>query len=101
MKWIAALLAALAAACVVGAAWLWRKTWRLAHGADYALGSAQQPGYAAGGVEADGGGIFVPAVLLLVVGLFLARFAWNLWREEQRRRNMDKADHPHERGRRS
>lgn len=101
MKWIAALLAALAAACMGGAAWLWVTTWRFAKGADYALDSAQQPGYTARGVEADGSGIFAPAVLLLVVGLFLARFAWNLWREEQRRRNMNKADRAHGRARRS
>ena len=101
MKWIAALLAALAAACVAGSAWLWVKTWRFAKGADYALDSAHQPGYTARGMEADGSGIFAPAVLLLVVGLFLARFAWNLWRDEQRRRNMNQADDTHGRGRRS
>jgi hypothetical protein len=90
MKWIAALLAALAVACMAGAAWLWVKTWRFATGADYALDSAHQPGYTARGVEADGSGIFAPAVLMLVVGLFLARFARNLWREEQRRRRADR-----------
>jgi hypothetical protein len=99
MKWIAALLAALAAACVAAAAWLWLKTWRFAHGPDYALDSAQQPGYSAGGVEADGGGIFTPAVLLLAVGLFLGRFAWNLWREEQRRRRAGHDGRTRRRGR--
>jgi hypothetical protein len=92
MKFIAALLAAVATACLAGGAWLWVKTGRFAHGADYALDSPHQPSHSAGGVEADGSGIFVPAALLLAIGLFLARFAWNLWRDEQRRRNMSQKD---------
>ena len=100
MKFIAALLAALAAACVAGAAWLWVKTWRFAHGDAYALDSPHQPSHSAGGVEADGGGIFVPAALLLAIGVFLARFAWNLWRDEQRRRHLDKEDRTREHGKR-
>jgi hypothetical protein len=99
MKWIAALLVALATACVAGAAWLWLKTWRFAHAADYVLNSAQQPGYTAGGVEADGSGIFTPAVLLLVVGLFLGRFAWNLWRGEKRRQRAEREGRARQRGR--
>lgn len=90
MKWIAALLAAVAAACLAGGGWLWVKTWRFAHGDGYALDSAQQPGYTAGGQEADGGGIFAPATLLLVIGLFVAWFAWNVWRDEQRRRRVER-----------
>ncbi len=99
MKWIAALLAALAAACLAGGAWLWVKTWRFAHSADYALDSPNKPGYTAGGVEADGSGIFTPAVLLLVIGLFLGRFAWNLWRDEQRRRRLEREGRARRRGR--
>ena len=89
MKFIAAFLAALAAAFLAGGAWLWVKTWRFAHSDDYALDSPHQPSYSAGGVEADGSGIFWPAGLLLAAGLFLGKFAWNLWRDEQRRRNMN------------
>ena len=100
MKWIAALLAALAAAFLAGGAWLWVKTWRFAHSDDYALDSPHQPSHGAGGVDADGSGIFVPAALLLISGLWLAKFAWNLWRDERRRRNMNQKNRTRERRRR-
>lgn len=86
MRLIAALLAILAATCLAGAAWLWLETDRFFRSADYAPHSAHQPGYSAGAVEADGSGIFLPSLLLFGLGLFLARFAWNLWRDEGRRR---------------
>ena len=100
MKLVIALLAALAAGCLAGGAWLWLKTWRFAHGDEYALDSGRQPSYSAGGVEADGSGIFVPAALLLVLGLFLCRFAWSLWRDEERRQRMNKEDRKREQRRR-
>jgi len=89
LKAVATFLAALAAACLAAAVWLFLKTYRFYQGADYAPNSPQQPGYAAGQVEADGGGIFAPSVLLFFLGLFLARFAWNLWRGGARRTRRD------------
>lgn len=91
MKAFAILLAALATACFAGSAWLWVETYIFFHSSEYAPYSAHMPGYAAGNVEADGTGIFVPAMLVLVLGLFLAKFALNLWKGEQRYRRAHDA----------
>ena len=48
---------------------------------DYAPNSGSMPSYRAGNVEADGSGVFAPAVLLLYVSAFLLKFAFNLWRD--------------------
>ena len=100
MKLVIAWLAASAAGCLAAGGWLWWKTWRFVHGGGYALDSAHQPGYSAGGVEADGSGIFVPAALLVLVGLFLGRFAWSLWRDECRRAQVEREGRAGRRGRR-
>lgn len=84
---IAALVVATAAAlCFAGAARLWVKTWHFFQSSAYAPNSAHMPGYTAGNVEADGSGIFLPVVLILALGLFLAKFAWNLWTGERKPR---------------
>ena len=47
---------------------------------EYAPNSTAMPSYTAGGVEADGSGILLPAILLGAAGVFLMKFAINLWR---------------------
>ena len=81
MRAFALVIAACAAACVGAALWLLVITARWYFSADYAPHAAGMPGYMAGGVQADGDGIFAPAILLLAVGIFLGRFAFNLWRK--------------------
>jgi len=88
MRTFALFLALASAACLGAAAWLGATTLRFFHSDAYAPHSARLPGYTAGRVEADGAGIFLPAGLLLVAGLFLAKFAWNLWRDGRRRRKV-------------
>lgn len=88
MRIAALIVAAAAALCFAGAARLWVKTWHFFQSGEYAPNSAHMPGYTAGNVEADGSGIFFPVVLILALGLFLAKFAWNLWTGEKKpRRN--------------
>lgn len=77
--WAVALgLAALA--CLVGATWLLLETAAFYWSDDYAPGVASYS-HTVGGVEADGSGIFVPALLLLGLAAFLGKFAVNLWRD--------------------
>lgn len=85
MKAAAILVGLLACACFVGAAWLWIATSHFFSSDAYAPKSSAMPGYRSGGVEADGGGIFAPALLLFALGLFLARFAFNLWKDRRGR----------------
>jgi len=80
MRWGTALIAALSAVCFVGAIWLYRVLGDFYHGPDYRPG--EYAGYSAGGVEADGGGIFAPAHLLLAVAIFLAKWVYNLLRDK-------------------
>jgi len=91
MKAIAILLAALATACFAGSAWLWVKIHTFFHSSEYAPSSAQMLRYTAGNLEADGGGIFAPVMLAFVLGLFLAKFALNLWKGERLLRRADDA----------
>jgi len=77
---MALLTGASALGCLGIAFWLLIVAARFYFGAEYAPHSAGMPGYTARGVEADGGGIFAPGLLLLAVGAFLGRFAFNLWR---------------------
>ena len=37
------------------------------------------PHYTAGGIDADGAGIIFPLALLLGLGVYLAKFALDLW----------------------
>jgi hypothetical protein len=76
MKAAAIIVAGAAGICLAAALWLLLKTLRFYLGDSYARHAGSLPG-----VEADGGGIFLPAALLLGIGLFLLRFAWNLWRD--------------------
>lgn len=80
MRVMALLIGASALGCFGIAFWLLIVTAKFYFGAEYAPSSAGMPGYTAGGVEADGGGIFAPCILLLAIGAFLGRFAFNLWR---------------------
>lgn len=83
MKFIAALLALGAAASLAAGLRLLQLSYLFYTSEAYAPNSSHMPSYSAGGVEADGGGIFLPAGLLLLLGLFLGKFAFNLWRAEQ------------------
>ena len=80
MRVMALLIGAGALGCFGMACWLLIVTAKFYFGAEYAPHSAGMPGYTAAGVEADGGGIFAPGLLLLAVGAFLGVFAFNLWR---------------------
>ncbi|WP_140426802.1 hypothetical protein [Acidovorax sp. Root267] len=81
MRMMALVIGAIALACLGAALWLLAAAAGLYWGPEYAPGSAGMPGYKAAGVEADGGGIFFPGFLVLAVGVFLGKFALNLWRK--------------------
>lgn len=75
------MVAAVIAVLVLAAgASLWLATYRLVHSEHYLPGVYNGP-YAAGAMEPDGYGIYLPAWLLLGLGLWLARLAYNLWRD--------------------
>lgn len=73
MRLFAVLVGIGSLAALWAGAWLGWHTLRFATGGDYALVHE-----AAG--SGNGYGIFVPALLLLAVGVFLARFARDLWK---------------------
>ncbi len=73
MKWFAVLVGVASLVALCAGAWLGWRTLEFATGGDYALEHD-----AAG--NGNGYGIFVPALLLLAVGVFLARFARDLWK---------------------
>lgn len=73
MRLLAALIGTAALTAFVAGLWLAFKTLRFAIGPDYVLFHGMGPGYG------DGLGIFAPALLLLALGGYLARFARNLW----------------------
>jgi hypothetical protein len=74
-----ALILTCAAAGVLGfAAHVLLATWRFYNSAGYAPGT--HTSYQAGGVEADGSGLYAPGLLLFGLGLFLLKWAHNLWR---------------------
>ena len=81
MKIAATVVTAFAVLCCTASAWLFAKTLRFYFSNGYAPSAAAMPSYSIGSIEADGSGIFLPAGLLMILGLFLARFAWNLWRD--------------------
>ena len=73
MKLLASVIGVVALLALCAGAWLGHRTMVFANGPDYALDHD-----AAG--DGSGGGIFAPAWLLVGLGVFLARFAWKLWR---------------------
>lgn len=76
-----AVVITLASLAVLGfAAHMLLATWRLYNSASYAPGTYTS--HQAGGMEADGGGIYAPGFLLLGLGLFLLKWALNLWRSK-------------------
>ena len=80
MRVAAVIVGAIAAACLGLAVWLFAVTLRFYLGDHYAPNQTFFS-YSAGGAEADGSGIFLPAILLAVVGIFFLKFALNLWRK--------------------
>ncbi len=83
MKILATIVAIAACACCAASLWLYAKTLHLYSSSDYGPNSAAMPSYSVGTTEADGNGIFLPSGLLMILGLFLAKFAWNLWNERR------------------
>jgi len=81
MRITAILAGLLGLAFLVAALWLMILTTDYFSGSDYAPNSGSMPGYRIGNIEADGSGVFAPAVLLFFVSAFLLKFAFNLWRE--------------------
>jgi hypothetical protein len=81
LKIAAALVGLLALACFGAAVWLLWVLWQFAHSDAYAPDVYVSFAYSTANVEADGSGIYAPAILLFAVSGFLAKFAWNLWRE--------------------
>jgi hypothetical protein len=81
MRFFALLVGLSGAGCLGFALWLMAKTRDFFLSADYAPNSSSMPGYSAGNVEADGSGIFAPSILLILVAVFLLKFALNLWRK--------------------
>jgi len=81
-QYIAAIVLGVIGAAAFGAStWLFIVTARFYSSSQYAPHSGAMPSYHAGWVEADGSGVFVPAILLLLVAVFFLKFAWNLWRQ--------------------
>jgi len=68
----------LAAAVLGWAMWLLLASLRFYFSDEYEPNSAAMPSHTAGGVEADGSGILLPAILLGATGAFLMKFAINL-----------------------
>ena len=84
MKLAAIIVSVLAGGTFVAAIRLLIATYEFAHGNQYAMGQFRSLTYSAWPVEADGSAIYTPALLLLGVALFLARFAYNLWQPKER-----------------
>ena len=78
MRFAAVVMGAIGVALLAGGGWWYAVTWRFAHSDAYALDNL----VSVGGQIADGSGIFTPAGLLLALGLFFLRFAFNLWRDK-------------------
>lgn len=76
MKMFALIVGGIALACLGGAVRLFMVTYAFYSGPDY----DRDVIVSVGGMSGDSLGIFVPCILLAVVGVFFARFAINLWR---------------------
>lgn len=81
MKLFAIVCAALALACFAAAGWIYLQIDAQIDAGSYQLGT--HTSYRVGDYEADGSGIGYPVVLLLGIGAFCARYAWNLWRDDE------------------
>ena len=81
MRKFAVIVGVLAAAVLGWAMWLLLASLHFYFSAEYAPNSTAMPSLTAGGVEADGSGILLPALLLGATGAFLMKFAINLWRK--------------------
>ena len=84
MKLAAIIVSVLAGGTFVAAIRLLIATYEFAHGNQYAMGQFRSLTYSAWPVEADGSAIYAPALLLLGIALFLARFAYNLGQPRER-----------------
>lgn len=82
MKLAAMIVSALAMGAFIAATRLLIVTYEFAHGNQYAMRQFNSLTYFAWPVEADGSAIYAPALLLFGIALFLARFAYNLWKPE-------------------
>ena len=80
MRKVAVIVGGLAATVLGWAMWLLLASLHFFFSDEYAPNSAAMPSHTAGGVEADGSGILLPAILLGAAGVFLMKFAINLWR---------------------
>jgi hypothetical protein len=81
LRKVALIVGGVAAAVLGCAAWLLFASLRFYFSEEYAPNSAAMPSHTAGGLEADGSGILLPALLLAAAGAFLMKFAINLWRK--------------------
>ena len=83
MKIAAVIVSLFAGGTFVAAIRLLIATYRFVHGDQYAMGQFSSLTYFVWPIEADGSAIYAPALLLLGIALFLARFAYNLWQPER------------------
>jgi hypothetical protein len=81
MRKVAVIVGGLAAIVLGWAIWLLLASLHFYFSDEYAPNSTAMPSHTAGGVEADGSGILVPAILLGAAGVFLMKFAMNLRRK--------------------
>ena len=77
MRFAAVMTGLISAAFLGLAAWLFEAAYRVYSSDQYATDHVG----VVGNLHADGGGIFIPAVLAAAVGIFFAVFARNLWRK--------------------
>jgi len=80
LRKFAVVVGVLAVSVLAWAMWLLLASLHFYFSDEYAPNSAVMPSHTAGGVEADGSGILLPAILLGATGVFLMKFAINLWR---------------------
>ena len=83
MRFAAIIVSVLAGGTFVAAIRLLIATYEFAHGNQYAPGQFNSLTYFVWPIEADGSAIYTPALLLLGLALFLARFAYNLWQPKE------------------
>jgi hypothetical protein len=80
MRILALIVFAISAFLLVVAIWLAVLTLRFFLGDQYAPFSGPYLFGGRGGLFSGGIGIFIPSVLLFVLGIFMFKFARNLWR---------------------